>query len=428
MPLANSRFTFHAAIAVFAAGLITASASAVTLTTLTSFDTTTASSPQANLLADAAGNLYGTTRFGGINSLGTVFKVTAGTNALTILAEFNGDFGAYPVSTLIADGTGNLYGTTRNGGSSDNGTVFKVATGTNALSVLAEFNVANGQHPLAGLIADADGNLYGTTQQGGPVSFGDTWGTVFKVAAGTNALTSPVQFDYFFNGAYPQAGLIADADGNLYGTTAAGYTGGPFVGPSWGTVFKLDPDTNTLTTLAEFGGASGYPAGSLTFDAAGNLYGTTLAGGANGMGSVFKVAAGTNALTTLVDFDGANGTNPYADLIIDAAGNLYGTTYAGGLDNVGTVFKLDPDTNTLTTLVEFDVLFVNGFQPLGGLIADAAGNLYGTTSGGGVTGQGTVFQLSGTGFAVPEPSTFVLGIGALAGMGFVTLRKKFRRA
>ena len=144
----------------------------------------------------------------------------------------------------------------------------------------------------------------------------------------------------------------------------------------------------------------------MVVDAAGNLYGTTYGGGNSNDGTIFELGAGSSTITTLASFDGCNGSNPRACLLADAAGNLYGTTTNGGSDDLGTVFELANGSSTITTLVSFNG--TNGALPIGGLIADASGNLYGTTTAGGSTLFGTIFELTNTGFVVPEPSTLTL--------------------
>lgn len=376
-----------------------------TLTTLVTFHGPDGQIPDGSLIADASGNLYGTTSYGGVTGApgyGTVFEVAAGTRALTTLAIFNDANGAEPTSGLLADASGNLYGTTSRGGPTEGGTVFMLAAGTHALSTVATFNGANGLGPSGGLTADASGNLYGVTSAGGPLQDG----TVFRIAAGTHVLSTIATFNGM-NGSTPSGGVIADASGNLYGTT----TGNGF--DNHGTVFKIAAGTHTLSTLATFDGANGAdPQSGVIADASGNLYGTTYGAFGLGEGTVFKVAAGTNTLTTLATFTGANGSNPQAGLIADANGNFYGTTTNGGANSYGNVFRLDAATHTLTTLASFSVTSpATGRYPDASLIADADGNLYGTASGGGETyggssvGDGTVFELSNTGFVVPEPAS-----------------------
>jgi len=210
----------------------------------------------------------------------------------------------------------------------------RVALSNFVSSNLASFNGATGSGPRAGLIMDAQGNLYGTTDGGGA----NGHGTVFELAAGSGTITTLASFNGA-NGAYPEAGLIMDAQGNLYGTTS---NGGAF--DDNGTVFELAAGSGTITTLASFNGANGHtPRAGLIMDAQGNLYGTTaMAPGAPGRGTVFELAAGSGTITTLASFNGANGVNPEAGLILDAQGNLYGTTYFGGAFGQGTVFELSP--------------------------------------------------------------------------------------
>jgi uncharacterized repeat protein (TIGR03803 family) len=404
-----------------------------TLTTLATFNGANGQNPVGILIADANGNLYGTTSIGGAEGDGTVFEMANDANhTLTTLATFNGTNGSDPNAGLIADATGNLYGTTFRGGAHGMGTVFEVANDANhTLTTLATFNGANGQSPRAGLIADAIGNLYGTT---GDSADDHDAGVVFEVAAGTHALTTLVRFPLDPYGLGVNA-LIADASGNLYGTT---FNVQYYLESEYGgALFKVANDANhTLSTLAVFnvtvGGRSGrQPVGSLIADASGNLYGVTRLGGTTGNGAVFEVANGFTGVnhpppTTLVSFHGTNGSQPEAGLIMDASGNLYGTTLVGGdltLNNGfggGTVFEMANDANhTLTTLATFNG--ANGLGPEGSLLADASGNFYGTTEyGGDLTlngglGDGTVFELS----PVPEPSSLALGLLAMGALGLM---------
>ena len=372
------------AVAASAACGCSSASAQYTLTTLVS--NTNGSAASNGLLADAGGNLYGTTYYGGANNDGTVFEVASGTHLLSTLVTFNGANGQIPKAGLIADGDGNLYGTTSGGGAHGLGTVFEVAAGTHMLTTLATFNGSNGSYPRCVLVADASGNLFGTTQNGGALDSG----TVFEVASGTHALSTLATFNGV-NGAGPQAGLIADGGGNLYGTTLLGGTGGT------GTVFKVTAGTHAIITLASFNGSNGSDPGcGLLADAGGNLYGVTQRGGANNDGTVFEVASGTHLLSTLVTFNGANGQSPAWGLIADGGGNLYGTTGLGGDLSVnngnggGTVFEVAAGTHLLNTLATFSG--ATGEFPGSSLIADASGNLYGTTFS-----PGTVFELSPAG-------------------------------
>jgi uncharacterized repeat protein (TIGR03803 family) len=311
------------------------------------------------------------------------FSSTDATQELTTLYSFTGGGsgdGANPSAGLMADPAGNLYGTTAEGGASGRGTVFQLDPSGN-LTVLHSFTGGDGSHPRAALIADAAGNLYGTTISGGVQDAG----TVFQLTP-PGTLNVLYSFTGSGDGALPWAGMIADASGNLYGTTYGGGANGQ------GTVFQLDP-SGTLTVLYSFtGGNDASPWAGLIADAAGNLYGTTEGG--DGPGEVFQLTP-SGTPNVLHNFTGRDGAIPHGGLIFDAPGNLYGTTHNGGTSGYGTVFQLTP-AGTLNVLHSFTG-GSDGAYPEAGLIADTAGNLYGTTWGGGAGGQGTVFQLTPSG-------------------------------
>jgi uncharacterized repeat protein (TIGR03803 family) len=187
------------------------------------------------------------------------------------------------------------------------------------------------------------------------------------------------------NGANPLSDLVVDAAGDLFGTTESGGAGN-------GTVFEIAKSTGALTTLASFTGANGDDPWGVTSDAAGDLFGTTADGGADGHGTVFEIAASTGELTTLATFTGANGAFPFGTVISDAAGDLFGTTTLGGADGGGTVFEIAKSTGELTTLATFTG--ANGATPTGRLAIDAEGDLFGTTETGGANGDGTVFEIA----------------------------------
>jgi uncharacterized repeat protein (TIGR03803 family) len=399
----------------------------VALTTLTNFNGAgNGSFPLASLTIDAAGDLFGTTFQGGTTASGTpgsgtVFEIPSQGNgvygALTTLVTFNGiGNGSLPSGGLFADVLGDLFGTTFQGGTNNQGTVFeipKTATGFGTLSTLVTFNGAgNGSFPLASLTMDAAGDLFGTTEAGGTNGLGTVFG-ISKTATGYGPLTTLATFNGAGNGSFPFGGLVADAAGDLFGTT---FQGG---GANDGTVFEI-PKTatgfGTLTTLVTFNGGNGAnPHASLTMDAAGNLFGTTQNGGANGLGTAFEIpksALGFGALTTLANFNGAgDGANPLASLTTDGAGDLFGTTFQGGTNNQGTVFEIAKTANGFalpTVLQSFSS--PDGTNPAGGLVADAAGNLFGTTEFGGTNNQGTAFELTNTPFVPITPQTLVLPV------------------
>jgi hypothetical protein len=387
-----------------------------TLTTLVSFDGTDGDRPTAGLIVDAAGDLFGTTWVGGPNDgAGTVFEIPyidgGYASAPTTLISFNGTDGADPAGNLITDVAGDLFGTTEYGGTSVDGTVFEIpfvdGSYASAPTTLGSFGGPNGAYPVGGLIADAAGALFGTTNEGGangPISSGG--GTAFEISyidgSYASAPTTLVSFNYHNNGGYLQDGLIADAAGDLFGTTWGGGPGGG------GTAFEVPyidgSYASTPTTLVSFSGNGLTPYAGLIADAAGDLFGTTTAGGADGSGTVFEIpyidGSYASTPTILVSFNGTNGADPYAGLIADAAGDLFGTTNEGGTYNDGTVFEIpyiDGSYASMpTTLVSFNG--TDGANPEDSLAANAAGDLFGTTVWGGANSLGTTFEVTDSGY------------------------------
>jgi uncharacterized repeat protein (TIGR03803 family) len=391
---------------------------AQTLTTLHSFDGTDGSEPLAGLAQAADGNLYGTTASGGASSAclggcGTIFKISP-SGTLTTIYNFCSQTGCTdgitPLGALLQATDGNLYGTTYSGGINgrSDGTAFKLSLG-GKLTTLYKFcsvgNCLDGAFPHAALVQGSDGNFYGTTVLGGD-SFS---GTVFKIASG--ALTTLYSFcaqSSCTDGSKPYAGLVQGTDGNFYGTTYGGGTG------SAGTVFKITP-TGTLTTLYSFCSQTnctdGFaPYGGVIQYGDGDFYGTTYLGGPlglNGGGTVFKITP-SGALTTLYSFgsQSGDGTLPDAGLDEGSDGDLYGTTVLGGAHSVypegaGTVYKVTPG-GILTTLYAFcsQSGCPDGEEPRAAVMQNTNGSFYGTTSEGGTSvacppvGCGTVFSLS----------------------------------
>jgi uncharacterized repeat protein (TIGR03803 family) len=350
--------------------------------------------PYAPLIQDPAGNLNGTTYGGGLSGSGTVFKVDASGNETVLYSFTGGADGSNPYGGVIRDAAGNLYGTTYVGGKGA-GVVFTINT-SGQESVLYSFTGrTDGGYPRAGLVRDGKGNLYGTTEGGGLPSC--ECGVVFKVHTngGETVLHS---FANVGDGAYPYAGLIRDSHGNLYGTTS----GGGLSSCECGVVFKLDNNRNE-TVLHNFVGVvdGKTPYGPVVLDSKGNLFGTTY-GGLFGLGTVFKVNANGKE-TVLHSFGGGTGDGEYpvGGLVRDATGNLYGTTISGGHSQVyGVVFELN-QTGTETLLYDFQG-GTGGRIAEAGLLRDPTGNLYGTTKGGGnehlpcykLGGCGVVFVLT----------------------------------
>ena len=339
-------------------------------------------------------------------------------SAETVLFSFDNTDGNQPLSSLIFDAAGNLYGTTALGGDFGYGSVFELTPGPGGTwteTVLHSFNNdgSDGYSPKGNLTFDSAGNLYGTTDQGGPNGqYG--YGTVFELTPGPGGTWTETLLHSFNNngkdGINPYAGVIFDAMGNLYGTTLGGGS------RSGGTVFKLTPSKKGWVekVLHSFNGSTGgYPYASLVFDASGSLYGTTYGGGIGKMpyGTVFKLSLGNKGQWTekvLHKFSGKDGGYPEGTLVLDASGSLYGTTNGGGVTGrtcayygCGTAFELTLGNRgkwVETVLHTFNDDGTDGYNPIGGLIFDPGGNLCGTTVGGGdgiaAAGTGTVFQLT----------------------------------
>jgi uncharacterized repeat protein (TIGR03803 family) len=402
--------------------------------------------PEAGLIADAAGNLYGTTSGGGAFdcNCGVVFMLSppaAGATAWTetVLHTFQGypDDGGVPLGSLAFDDAGNLYGTTLLGGASQAGTVFKLTRPRPGQmrwteTLIYQFSGTNGdgQFPYSSLAIDAAGNLYGTSFLGGASDLGLAYELVAPVGGADWTLRPLHAFAGGGDGANPISGLTFDGQGNLYGTT---FSDGVSC-CSGGTVFMLvrsgggvaETVLHTFTdTITGVGGKpydGGLPYGNLVLDPLGNLYGTTLIGGsgqiipgeASNAGTVFELmppGEGGSAWHEILlhSFNGdtgdpstADGQSPYGGLVLDAAGNLYGTTAQGGINDLGTVFELSPPVGggtiwTQTVLHNFSG-YPDGDGPYGTLILGASGSLFGVTRNG-TNASPNAYQI-GTMFAV----------------------------
>ena len=382
------------------------------------------SAPVAGLIFDQAGNLYGTTAAGGSgtgcnsNNCGTVFKLTPngdGSWTKSVIHSFNNDGvdGQGPNTDLTFDQAGNLYGTTPVGGKSSCpggvvgcGIIFQLtpnSDGSWTENVIHSFSGTDGQLPAGPLILDQAGGFYGTTAYGGRNNCNDIGcGTVFRLTPNGDGTWRENILHSFrgADGSNPGGSLVLDGAGNLQGTTSNG--GADTICPDCGTVFQLTPKQDGSwkeTVLHSFHRYDGVnPFAGVISDTAGNLYGTTPTGGPNGYGTVFKLrpnAKGGPIITVLNRFNGSNGLEPEAGLVFDLAGNLYGTTFRGGNDNFGTVFSLKPNANGAwkeTVLRSFKDR--PGSLPVGTLILDGKGNLYGTTLGDGLKTFGSVFEVT----------------------------------
>ena len=371
-------------------------------------------SPGAGLTMDRGGNFYGTTENGGVggpDGYGTVFKFTrTGSGwALNPLYSFAGNQdGASPGARVIIGPNGALYGTTSYGGGSGCGgngcgTVFNLRPPLNATTnALADWTEtvlygftggANGAFPVGDLVFDQEGNIYGTTAAGGSSQMG----TVYELTPSDGGWTENVLWTFSGgnDGGAPGGGVILDDAGNLYGTTQAGGTYG------YGSIFQLAPAGSgwSQSTLYSFhdGNDGASPAGGLILDPSGSLYGTTTSKGKSGGGTAFKLMPqqnGTWAFSVLYAFAGQGGGGPQASLAMDAAGNLYGTTYKDGASGSGSAFRLTPSNGgwTYTDLHDFSS-GSDGANPVSSITLDANGNIYGTAFAAGGYGYGVIFDI-----------------------------------
>ena len=357
-----------------------------TLTTLYSFTGGTSGEYLFGaLVQDSEGNFYGTTEYGGSSGYGTIFSLSPA-GVLTVLHSFTDSStdGGYPSAGLVLSSDGNFYGTTPIGGSSNDGTAFQI-TPSGVFTLLHSFTAGgvDGSSPAAALVEGSDGNFYGTTSQGGS----NDDGTVFSMtpAGVVTILHSFAASD----GGNPVASLVQGSDGNFYGTASNAGTG------NHGTVFSITP-SGVFTVLYGFTGVGtdgGTPNAGLVLGQDGNFYGTTFYGGANNDGTVFSITP-AGVPSTLYSFSsGLDGGNPESVLVQASDGNFYGTAVSGGSSNDGTVFQITPE-GVIDTLHSFAGTATDGDMPRAGLVQGIDGNFYGTTSYGGSSSEGTVFELA----------------------------------
>jgi uncharacterized repeat protein (TIGR03803 family) len=337
----------------------------------------------------------------------TVSLVSAASSGSSkvIYSFAGGPDGEYTDTDLAMDNQGNLYGTSVQGGKYSSGTVFEV-TPSGTHTVLYSFTGgADGGEPYKGVTLDAQGDLYGTAVSGGAGACDGGCGVVYKLTNSRENWTWSLvhSFTGGKDGSGPGTRVTIDKNGNLYGTTP---TGGAY---GLGVVYQMKVDASghwSEKVIHAFTGGkdgAGGSAGRLLLDAAGNLYGVCTAGGANGQGVVFELTptpAGNWNFTMLYAFKGQPDAGfPYSGLIRDGAGNLYGTSYYSGANNVGAVYRLRPSSTgqwTETVLYSFQGGAADGSGPIGTLVSDRVGNLYGTTSEGGAANYGTIFKVAGS--------------------------------
>lgn len=366
----------------------------------------------SDLVRDNAGNLYGTTVQGGDFGGGTVFELSPSQNGWVhkVLYSFTGGAdGGEPYKGVTLDAQGNLYGTAVTGGSGFGceggcGVVYKLTRAGDIWqqSVIYSFNGGDdGSGPGSGVTFDRQGNLYGMTPTGGAYGLG----VIFRLRLDQNGTWKFVVRHAFTGGDDGGSGsagrMILDSAGYIYGVATTGGANGQ------GVVFRLSPVAGTpdFQTLYAFRGQpdAGFPYGGLMFDSQGNLYGTTYYAGANGLGAVYEVSPihGGWSERVLYSFEGgSDGSSSIGNLVMDATGNLYGTTSEGGAGcDCGVIFQLSPSTNgnwTESVAYRFQGAPDAGFA-YNGMVGDGSGNFYGATVHGGLTNDGTIYKFSPNG-------------------------------
>ena len=360
----------------------------------------TGSTPSPGLIRGSDGNYYGAASNGGANGFGTIFRMD-GSGVVTVLHSFTGSgassTGSTPFAGLIQGIDGNFYGTAVFGGVNNLGTIFRM-DGSGVVTVLHSFTGSGasgtGSNPFAGLVQGSDGNFYGTTRFGGV----NNLGTIFRMD-GSGVVT--VLHSFTGSGASgagsnPFAGLVQGSDGNFYGTTQVGGVN------NLGTIFRMD-GSGVVTVLHSFTGSGASGAGSNPFaglvqGSDGNFYGTTQVGGVNNLGTIFRMD-GSGVVTVLHSFTGSGasgtGSNPVASLVQGSDGNFYGTTRLGGVNDLGTIFRMD-GSGVVTVLHSFTGSGASGTgsSPAAGLVRGSDGNFYGTAEGGGANSIGTIFRVN----------------------------------
>jgi len=353
--------------------------------------------PVAAPILDPAGNLYGTTEQGGLSN-GTVFRMKQAGSGWTLNPLFSftgGDDGAQPAAALTLGPGGTLYGTASTGGANGDGTVFSLNPPPHAPpNILAPWNETvltafgdSDASPYGNLIFDQAGNIYGTTLF-----------DVFELTPdGSGGWTRNVLYSFGYNGGISFGGVVMDGVGNLYGTTWGGGNSDCSYGSGCGTVFELKPSGGSWTynLVYAFQGNDGEdPAGGLVMDAMGNLYGTTNNGGTAYSGTVFKLSPSGGGWTFSTIYNFTGGGQPWGNLVVDSAGNLYGTTYSNVNYGPGAVFKLTPGASGWTETDLHIFSGADGAYPYAGVALGKDGSLYGTAAYGGSDTCGVVFKLT----------------------------------
>ena len=369
-------------------------------------------SPYAGVTVGPSGVLYGTASAGGNHGAGVVFKLTYQGSSWTLSPQYEftaGSDGAMPYGGVVIGPNGALYGTAVEGGENNFGTVFELRPSPAVCkarlcywdeNVLHNFTGAqDGEYPqFDNLAFDAAGDIYGTTERGGIYGYGIT----FELTPSRGGYTQSIlhNFGSGTDGYQPEAGVVLDTAGNVYGTTSSGGTG------RVGTVYQLMPSNggSLENVLVNFNGTNGSgPIGNLIIDASGNLYSATSCGGHNGDGVVFKLAPSDGGFTYTAFYTFSSMCSSYGGVAMDAAGNLFGVCAYGGVHQEGWIFELTNCSRGCTMVDLHDFSGSDGYLPWGAPVLDANGNLYGTTLNGGTfaencdEGCGVVWEIAGVG-------------------------------
>ncbi len=357
-----------------------------TITVLRHLDNTDGRFPAGSLVVGSDGAFYGMTRYGGANAGGTIFKITAG-GTFTVLRPLKSTTdGRYPQGSLVRGTDGNFYGMTNAGGTNGYGTIFRISPGGATFTVLRHLSrTTDGSSPAGSLVQNTDGAFYGMTYSGGTTGYG----TLFRITTG-GSFSVLHHLDGSSQGSLPVANLVQGTDGNYYGTTSAGGT------TNHGTVFRTCTN-GTYTVLYSLNRTphGGAPLGNLVQGADGAFYGTSSEGGSNAAGTIFRITTGGSFTVLRHLSSSADGRNPRAGLVRGTDGAFYGTTYGGGSNGHGTIFRITAG-GTYTVLRHLSSL-TDGRNPEAELVQGNDGAFYGSTYNGGSNGWGTIFRITAGG-------------------------------
>jgi uncharacterized repeat protein (TIGR03803 family) len=342
--------------------------------------------PYGRLAKGSDGMLYGTAYSGGMNSKGIIFQFNTTTNSYTKTIDLGSSSfaGTNPVGNMILASSGKLMGMTKLGGKGDKGVFYAYDPATNNIEKKFEFSSPiNGINPFAGLTKSSNGKIYGVMNSGG----NSNYGIIYEYDASTNSYSKILDLPGGVSGSDPKSALLEATNGKYYGLTTIGGLN------AQGVLYEFDPTAQTYLKKVEFDGTNGSnPNGSLIQATNGKFYGMTVAGGSNSMGVIFEYDLSSNTLTKKVDFDGASlGASPFGSLIQLSNGKLYGMTKAGGSNDLGVLFEYDLTSNVLTKKIDFDGTNT-GSSPKGSLFSANNGKLYGLTENGGTYDLGVLFE------------------------------------